>query len=43
MEEKFNLNNIESEDLLKAYEKIHSFIKFLDSEKQKNTVEGENG
>lgn len=35
----FNFNNIESEELLKAYEKIQSFVKFLDSEKEKYEVE----
>ena len=43
MEEKYNWKNVESEDLLKVYEKIYSFIKFLDSEKEKNQMEGENG
>ena len=43
MEEKFELENIESEDLLKFYEKINSFIKFLDSEKEKNIMEAQNG
>jgi len=43
MEEKFNLTNEESEDLLKVYEKINSFIKFLDSEKEKYVVEGQDG
>lgn len=33
--EKNNFKEIESEDLLKAYEKIQTFVKFLDSEKEK--------
>ena len=43
MEEKLNLENVESEDLLKAYEKIQSFVKFLDSEIETNDQEGKNG
>ena len=33
--EEFNFDKVESEDLLKAYEKIQTFVKFLDSEKEK--------
>ena len=33
--DEINFNKIESEDLIKAYEKIQTFVKFLDSEKDK--------
>lgn len=39
MEENIKVKNIESEELLKVYEKIESFVKFLDSEKQKYEME----
>lgn len=43
MEENLELNKVESEDLLKAYEKVNSFIEFLDSEKEKFMTEEKDG
>lgn len=37
--EEYNFEKVESEDLLKAYEKIQTFVKFLDSEKEKYSME----
>lgn len=42
MEKKLDINNTESEDLVKIYEKINTFIKFLDSEQEKNNMEEKN-
>lgn len=42
MEKKIDINNAESEDLVKMYEKINTFIKFLDSEQEKNKMEEKN-
>lgn len=42
MEKKLDINNAESEELVKAYEKINTFIKFLDSEQEKNNMEDKN-
>ena len=39
MEENLELNKVESEELLKVYEKVNSFIEFLDSEKEKFKTE----
>lgn len=37
--EEYNFKEVESEDLLKAYEKIQTFVKFLDSEIENYTEE----
>jgi len=43
MEENLKFNNTESEDLIKMYEKINTFIKFLDSEYKLNNMEEKDG
>ena len=43
MEEEINIKNAESENLIKSYEKIDTFIKFLDSEYKNNNMEEKDG
>lgn len=43
MEKNLDVNSAESEQLVKMYEKINTFIKFLDSEREKNSVEEKDG